>query len=515
MGIRSFNSVGGFSVAETPVEIISNVGNVTPTNLDVSTGLSDLGAIGNITITGGSANQAIITDGSGTLSFGEAGMSANSAATMPYQINASESYTVGANLQGLFAEAITIDGELDVEGILIEVGVSQNAESSQIYFDNAGTFYGNTGFTFNINSGNLDVPGNINPTGSIIPSANVTYDLGSANYRWNDLYLAGTSIFLGGGSIAEAANGAMVMTNGDGGQFKFDGTADFHTYAISHGNSNVSIDTSGSAVTMGVAGNADVFSMSGGGVLTTTGNVVPLGIKTDNYYYANGAAITFGESAAGSDTQVQFNDNGSFGGSGNLTFADASGLLTASGNVVGNNFISTSGDMLFGTGVGQGTISVDTSTTTAGVFTTTMTDVNIGLNANVVICGTGKTLTARGNVSADNLNSTTLSVDDLYSSRTAVSVGSANTTIDTFAASSYRSAKYTIKVSDNTGYQAIEVLLVHDGVTPIMTVYGSISTTSADLITLSTVMSGTNVLLRASPENSSTSVNLMGTYVPD
>jgi len=515
MGIRSFNSVGGFSVAETPVEIVSNVGNVTPTNLDVSAGLSDLGAIGNITITGGSANQAIITDGSGTLSFGEAGMAANSAAVMPYQINASESYTIGANLQGLFAEAITIDGELDVEGILIEVGVSQNAESSQIYFDNAGTFYGNTGFTFNITSGNLDVPGNINPTGSIIPSANVTYDLGSATQRWNDLYLAGTSIFLGGGSIAEAANGAMVMTNGDGGQFIFEGTSDFHTYAISHGNSNVSIDTSGSAVTMGVAGNADVFSMSGGGVLTTTGNVVPLGIKTDNYYYANGAAITFGESAAGSDTQVQFNDNGSFGASGNLTFADASGLLTASGNVVGNNFISTSGDMLFGTGVGQGTISVDTSTTTAGVFTTTMTDVNIGLNANVVICGTGKTLTARGNVSADNLNSTTLSVDDLYSSRTAVSVGSANTTIDTFAASSYRSAKYTIKVSDNTGYQAIEVLLVHDGVTPIMTVYGSISTTSADLITLSTVMSGTNVLLRASPENSSTSVNLMGTYVPD
>lgn len=515
MGIRSFNSVGGFSVAETPVEIVSNVGNVTPTNLDVSAGLSDLGAIGNITITGGSANQAIITDGSGTLSFGEAGMAANSAATMPYQINASESYTVGANLQGLFAEPIEIDGTLDVEGILIEVGVSQNAESSQIYFDNAGTFYGNTGFTFNINSGNLDVPGNINPTGSIIPSANVTYDLGSANYRWNDLYLAGTSIFLGGGTIAEAANGAMVMTNGDGGQFIFEGTSDFHTYAISHGNSNVSIDTSGSAVTMGVAGNADVFSMSGGGVLTTTGNVVPLGIKTDNYYYANGAAITFGESAAGSDTQVQFNDNGSFGASGNLTFADASGLLTASGNVVGNNFISTSGDMLFGTGVGQGTISVDTSTTTAGVFTTTMTDVNIGLNANVVICGTGKTLTARGNVSADNLTSTTLSVDDLYSSRTAVSVGSANTTIDTFAASSYRSAKYTIKVSDNTGYQAIEVLLVHDGVTPIMTVYGSISTTSADLITLSTVMSGSNVLLRASPENSSTSVNLMGTYVPD
>ena len=65
MAIRSFNSVGGFSVAETPVEIVSNVGNVTPTNLDVSAGLSDLGAIGNVTITGGSSGQGIITDGSG------------------------------------------------------------------------------------------------------------------------------------------------------------------------------------------------------------------------------------------------------------------------------------------------------------------------------------------------------------------------------------------------------------------------------------------------------------------
>jgi len=515
MGIRSFNSVGGFSVAETPVEIVSNIGNVTPTNLDVSSGLSDLGAIGNITITGGSANQAIITDGSGTLSFGDAGLAANTAAVMPYIINASESYTVGANLQGLFSQPIEIDGELDVEGILIEVGVSQNAESSQIYFDNSGTFYGNTGFTFNINSGNVDIPGNVNPTGNIIPSGNVTYDLGSSTARWKDLYLSGSSIYIGTSKIEEDSNGNVIITNGDGGRFIFSGSSDWNEYAIENGTSNVSIDSPNGDVTMGVGGNADVFTMTTSGVLTTTGNVVPLGIKTDNYYYANGAAITFGETAAGSDTQVQFNDNGSFGASGNLTFADASGLLTASGNVVGNNFISTSGTMLFGTGAGQGTISVDTGTTTAGVFTTTMTDVNIGLNANVVICGTGKTLTARGNVSADNLNSTTLSVDDLYSSRTAVSVGSANTTIDTFAASTYRSAKYTIKVSDNTGYQAIEVLLVHDGVTPIMTVYGSISTTSADLITLSTVMSGSNVLLRASPENSSTSVNLMGTYVPD
>jgi hypothetical protein len=516
MAIRSFNSVGGFSVAETPVEIVSNVGNVTPTNLDVSAGLSDLGAVGNVTITGGSANQALITDGFGGLSFGSAGLAANTAAVMPYIINSSESYQIGANLQGLFSQPIEIDGELDVEGILIEVGVSQNAESSQIYFDNSGTFYGNTGFTFNITTGNVDIPGNVNPTGNIIPSGNVTYDLGTSTQRWRDIYLSGSSIYLGSSTIEEDSNGNVIITNGDGGQFIFSGSADWNSYAIDNGTSNVSIDSAGSSVTMGVGGNADVFTMSTAGVLTTTGNVVPLGIKTDGYFYANGTAVTFGSNAAGSDTQIQFNDGGTaFGGSSTFTLNKTSGLVTATGNVSGNNYITTSGAVVFGTGAGAGTISVDTGTTTAGVFTTTMTDVNIGLNANVVICGTGKTLTARGNVSADNLNSTTLSVDDLYSSRTAVSVGSANTTIDTFAASSYRSAKYTLKVSDNTGYQAIEVLLVHDGVTPIMTVYGSISTTGADLVSLTTVISGSNVLLRASPENSSTSVNLMGTYVPD
>ena len=516
MAIRSFNSVGGFSVAETPVEIVSNVGNVTPTNLDVSTGLSDLGAIGNVTITGGSSGQGIITDGSGGLSFGSTGQAANSATNMPYQINASETFVVGANLQGLYSETIVIDGALAIDGMLIEVGTSQNAAPTEIYFDSNGTLTGNTGFTFTAGTGNVAIPGNVSVTGNIVPTANVTYDLGTNTQRFNDLYLSGTSIFLGGGSIAEAANGAMVMTNGDGGQFIFEGTSDFHTYAISHGNSNVSIDTSGSAVTMGVAGNADVFSMSGGGVLTTTGNVVSAGIKTDGYFYANGQAVTFGSDAAGSDTEIQFNDGGtSFGGSDKFTINKTSGLVTATGNVAGNNYISTSGTVQYGTGAGAGSISVVTGTTTAGIFTTTMTDVNIGLNANVVICGTGKTLTARGNVSADNLNSTTLSVGDLYSSRTAVSVGSSNTTIDSFAAADYRSAKYTIRVSDSTGYQSIEVLLVHDGVTPIMTVYGSISTTGADLITLTTVLSGSNILLRATPVNSSTSVNLLGTYVPD
>jgi len=44
----------------------------------------------------------------------------------------------------------------------------------------------------------LDLLGNFNIQGHIIPKTDITYDLGSSNNRWKDLYLSGASINLGG-----------------------------------------------------------------------------------------------------------------------------------------------------------------------------------------------------------------------------------------------------------------------------------------------------------------------------
>jgi hypothetical protein len=601
MALRSFNSVSGFSVGQdSDIDVVSNIGNVTPVNLTVSE-LTELGPIGNVTITGGTSGQVLTTDGAGGLSFAD--NTTDSAAPMPYIIVSGESYVVPENFQGLYSEAIEIDGTLEVDGILIEVGTSQNAAPNEVYYDNNGTLTGNSGFTFLPSTGNLSLPGNVSITGDIIPSANVTYDLGTTTQRFRDLYLSGTSIFLGTSQIAENADGDVVLTNGDGGSWTFGGSADLDSSKIANGTSNVSVLLNGD-IRVGSAGNANVLNVDGSGVLTTTGNVVPLGVKTDNYYYANGDAITFGTSAAGSNTQVQFNNNGDFGAEAAFTYdqatntlsadnvagtlatasqpnitslgtlsalgvngtvtavaftantgvftGDAGGLsnvvaanisgtvatattagtvttaaqpnitstgtltsLTVSGNSTSGNVIASSGTMQYGTNPGSGVISVNTGTTTAGIFATTITDINLGLAANIIMGATGKTVTARGNVTADNLQSNSLSVGDFYSSRTAVSVGSANTVIDTFDASTYRSAKYTIKVSDSTGYQALEALLVHDDINSIITVYGSLSTTGSELMSLSTVVNGDDIELRATPVNSSTSVNLMGTYVPD
>jgi hypothetical protein len=540
MALRSFNSVSGFSVGQDPqIDIISNIGNVTPLNLTV-TELSNLGAIGNITITGGTNGQGIITDGAGTLSFGSTGQAANSATNMPYYISSGDTYVVNANLQGLYSQAIEIDGALEVDGILIEVGTSQNAAPYEVYYDNNGTLTGNTGFSFQPSTGNLSIPGNVNATGNLIPGANVTYDIGSSASRWKDLYLSGTSIFLGTSSITEDANGGIVLTNGGGGTWTFDGTANLDSSKIANGTSNVSVLLNGD-IRVGSAGNANVLNVDGSGVLTTTGNVVPLGVKTDNYYYANGDVIAFGASAAGANTQIQYNNNGDFGAEAAFTYDQATNTLSAdniagtlttaaqpnitslgtltsltvTGNATAGNVIASDGTVQYGTNPGSGSISVNTGTTTAGIFSSGITDINLGLAANIIMGATGKTVTARGNVTADNLQSNTLSVGDFYSSRTAISVGSSNTVIDTFDAATYRSAKYTIKVSDNTGYQALEALLVHDDINSIITVYGSLSTTGTELMSLFTAVNGTDIELRATPVNSNTSVNLMGTYVPD
>ena len=72
--------------------------------------------------------------------------------------------------------------------------------------------------------------------------------------------------------------------------------------------------------------------------------------------------------------------------------------------------------------------------------------------------------------------------------------------IDTFAAATFRSARYTIQVTNSTDstYHLTEVLLIHDGTTPQITEYGTIFTGSAEATFDADISSG-NVRLLATP----------------
>ena len=94
-------------------------------------------------------------------------------------------------------------------------------------------------------------------------------------------------------------------------------------------------------------------------LLTVAGNANVGGILTDNYYYANGSPLDF-QQPAGSNTQLQFNDNNNFGATANLTFNTTTNTLTVTGVAavsskvnVGNTAVTWGTQTTISTGANQ------------------------------------------------------------------------------------------------------------------------------------------------------------------
>jgi hypothetical protein len=100
-----------------------------------------------------------------------------------------------------------------------------------------------------------------------------------------------------------------------------------------------------------ILANADITANQGtfAGNLAVSNSNPASGILTDNLYYANGQPWDLQE-AAGSNTQIQFNDgNGNFGASANLTFNNSTQVLAVGGNVdIGTNYYLGNGALLTG-----------------------------------------------------------------------------------------------------------------------------------------------------------------------
>lgn len=223
------------------------------------------------------------------------------------------------------------------------------------------------------------------------------------------------------------------------------------------------------------------------------------------------------------------------------------------GNVVTANYlISSSGCVTLGAG------AIGVSGTSGGIFASTVTDINFGLAANIVMGSSSGNVTVQGNLTSngsvtgttltgtlttnaqpnitstgtltslsvssniatgnltvtDTVDAVNIKVTDLFSKRTSINIGT-QTPIDTFPVASFRSAKYTMRAGNGTDYQALEVLLVHNNINSIITVYGSLSTSGTDLVAFDTDISAGNVNVYATAVGSNTNLNLMGTYVPD
>jgi hypothetical protein len=267
-----FTTVAGSLTTNSQPNITSTG---TLSSLSVS-GTSNLGAVGNVTITGGTNGYYLQTNGAGVLSW----------ASVP---TASGISNGNSNVN-----IATANGNVTI------------------------TSGGTKTWTFD-SDGNTSMPGNLNITGNIIPSANITYDLGTSANRFKDLYLANSTIYIGNQTIsANTTNvifSGIISGNADGltnipaanitGNAGSNFTANYSNYAgnLINGNSNVNITTANSNVTITSNGiHTWNFNDTGNLVLPANtfainyanGTQVPLGSNTGNVTFSNQIVIGTG-----------------------------------------------------------------------------------------------------------------------------------------------------------------------------------------------------------------------------
>jgi len=156
-------------------------------------------------------------------------------------------------------------------------------------------------------------------TGNLIPTANVTYDLGSSSLRWRDGYFAGNSITLGNIVMKNTGGNSIGFFGPDGTTpATLDANVEVVGDAIEAGTSNVSF----------AGANGNVLLVSGG---NTTGVITGTGANITGTFNSTGNANVGNLGTAGLVIAT-----------GNVTGGNiiTAGQVTATGNITGDNLIT-------------------------------------------------------------------------------------------------------------------------------------------------------------------------------
>ena len=194
---------------------------------------------------------------------------------------------------------------------------------------------------------------------------------------------------------------------------------------------------------------------------------------------------------ASTGTFIGADASGGGGGGGDSDYASSAGIAT---------FATTAGVSTNAQGLtGTPDITVNNIVGVAATFT-----------GDVSIAGT---LTYEDVTNIDSVGIVTARSGVFFGSPTvsAIITNSATTTtesqtsIDSFSASTYRSAKYQVQITRGSEYQVTEISIVHDGSDSYGTEYATLKT-GETLSTFSTDISGGNVRLLATPSSSTSTV---------
>ena len=359
--ISSNTNIGNLNFTDTTISTIttnSNIyltpngtGNVQVTSSLFSNGnftanaLSNLGNVGNITITGGSNGYYLQTNGSGNLIWADvptgSGISnGNSNINIP-NINGNINLTSAGNTtMVVVGNGVNIQGYLTITGTLTAGNINANVSSNVVDANSANIsgniFVGDTASIGNIRTDNI-LYANGSPwdlqeaAGS---NTQIQYNDGNTNFgaSANFTFDYSTNLLTVTGDInANNANftGNIVALNTDAGDLLIANIANISDTLYTN---NVTINLDLQANTANFNANVQMDNWLYVADTAGVGN-----LRTDNILYANGSPWDL-QQAAGSNTQIQYNDgNTNFGASANFTYDDSTQLLTVIGNSQFNN----------------------------------------------------------------------------------------------------------------------------------------------------------------------------------
>jgi hypothetical protein len=396
-----------------------------------------------------SASTGVIDASAGRLTNLGAPTQASDAATKAYVDSTAQGLDVKQSVRAATTSNITLTEAQTVDGVAVANGDRVLVKSQSTASEN-GIYVVGTPWTRSIDAVAGDISGGtftfveegtLYADSGWVVSTNGTIDVGTTPITWTQ--------FSGAGQLSAAHGVALI-----GGQFS--ALTDEVTLTVSNGNLAIIAgallttpnigEATGASLNLGtglVTGNGSaLFDINGANVsevalattvtaaaqtaITTVGTLTNLavagevnigvdaviansvGIFTDGYYYANGAAIDF-QTAAGSEYQIQFHKSGAndLDASANLTFngtalgvtgtATVSGLVTA-GSIVDSSL--TAGQVTFAGTDGLLTDSADLKFV-AGTLTTVTANVTT-LNAATI---TDSSLT-QGQITFAGINGT-------------------------------------------------------------------------------------------------------------
>jgi hypothetical protein len=456
-----YNDDGSFG-ASSALVFDQTSSTMTVTNLSV-TGNLQAGDIGVSSIANGTSNVDII------------GVSGNVTTSVAGNANIFVVTGVGANVAGTFdVTGNTTVNNLSVSGTLIagDIAVSSisNGTSNIDIVGSGGNVTTSVGGSANvlvITSTGAEVSGTFSASGN----ANVG-NIGATNGVFTNVSGNGSALssITGGNVTGQVGNALVSGTVYTAEQPNITSTGTLASLSVS-GDANIgNIGTAGIVTATGnitagnlitgglitVAGNATAGNINTAGQVSASGNVIALGVKTDNLYYANGQPWDL-EQPAGSNTEVQFNNDGQFGAdptftfdgdtdtlntpnisaSGNVTATNllTGGQVSAAGNVEGNVGIfnniegmivdplqtnitavgtlagltvaSAADTLLGGNAIINGNLKVDNDANIVGLFRansiSSSTILTVAGNANIGNIGTAGLITATGNITGGNL----------------------------------------------------------------------------------------------------------------